>query len=533
MTRLEPRTVVSVLLFSSRPTKPYRVLLFRRSGKVSTYQHKLAPIAGSVEKSDKTPLDAAWRELEEETGLGPYHVELLRRGPGFEFTDETAVSGKDGEGEKVGRIWKVSPFAFRFKKDPVDEHNKVDTSVLKIDWEHLGCEWHNVDDILNGKILDQCVPRLEVTLGQVWVDPESPLYAGLEELRLDHTQGARQLATLAVKWLINIVEHDQRTKPLDNREELAKWWKDFPLQAFHLAFNGRPSMSAPISSAIVTALKDAEKAVNLGPPSAATVKESLEVYIKRRGEISRRVSVQFAALLRNVFDVSNKGQPDERPLRILTLSFSSTIKAAILHALDSDETRLIDLAILESRPLFEGVTLAQALTQEAHDRRSGRKPGLKFHERLRIVVGPDASVGILSRAADFVIIGADRISECGDVSNKVGSLPAVLTSKEVTKNSVKVVCVSETEKIAPPGASEEHPDEDNDHSEVAGSWNVDNTLTWDEMVDVRNVYFEWVPAKHIDYYVCEDGALLRKDIEKKSKRIAEVTSEVFSGLQHV
>ncbi|KAK5241079.1 hypothetical protein LTR40_010670, partial [Exophiala xenobiotica] len=92
MSRLERRTVVSILLFPPRINKPYRVLLFRRSEKVSTYRNKLAPIAGSVEEDDKTPLDAAWRELKEETRLGPQHIELWRRSPGFEFTDEKAVT---------------------------------------------------------------------------------------------------------------------------------------------------------------------------------------------------------------------------------------------------------------------------------------------------------------------------------------------------------------------------------------------------------------------------------------------------------
>ncbi|KAI1620027.1 hypothetical protein EDD37DRAFT_641667 [Exophiala viscosa] len=528
MARLERRTVVSVLLFPSKSTKPYQVLLFRRSEKVHTYTNKLAPIAGSVEESDKTPLDAAWRELKEETCLGPQHVELWRRGPGFEFTDETAVSGKDGQGEKIGRIWKVWPFAFRFQKDLVDEHNNVDTSVLKIDWEHLSCEWNYVDDILTGKILDQCVPRLEVTLGQVWVDPDSPLHHGLEELRLDHTNGARQLATKAVQSLIKIVEHEQRSKTLDTPGELAKWWKTFCLQAFHLAFNGRPSMGAAISSAVVTALKAAQEEANFG---FANVKQSLALYVERRGEISRRVSEQFAALLHDEFEVSNDGQSANRPLRILTLSSSSTIKAAILHVLDTDETRLIELRILESRPLFEGVGFAQALTKEAQGRRQGLKPGLKFHERLRLVVASDASVGILSRDADILIIGADRISESGDVSSKTGSLPAALTSREVTRNAVRVVCISETEKIASPGASEEHEEEDNDYDEVAQTWKMESDLTWDEMVIVRNVYFEWVPAQLIDYYVCEDGVLLRDDIKEKSKLISDLTSEVFSRLQ--
>ncbi|KAL6248263.1 hypothetical protein RBB50_004518 [Rhinocladiella similis] len=531
MVRLEKRTVVSVLLFSLTPTKPYRVLLFRRSEKVSTYRNKLAPIAGSVELEDKTPLDAAWRELKEETCLGPQHIELWRRGPGFQFTDVKAVVGKDGKGETVGRTWHVWPFAFRFKKDLVDEHNNVDTSIFKMNWEHVNLEWNFVEDILSGKILEQCVPRLEITLGQVWVDPDSQLYKGMEELRLDHTHGARELATMAVKTLVRIVEDDQREKKILSPDDLAKWWKDLRLQAFHLAFNGRPSMGAAISSAIVNALHAAQSIIDTGGPTVIEdVRRCLEAYVARRTEIAMRVSEQFSTLLKDMFPAADRGGGDRKPIKILTLSFSSTIKAAILRALDEDETRTMELRILESRPLFEGVHFAEALTKEAQDRLQGLKAGLHLHDRLRIHVSTDASVGVLSRDADILIIGADRISESGDVSNKTGSLPAVLTSKEVTHGSIKVICISEADKIAPPGAAEEHPEEDNDKTELMGSWKAKAPLSWDEMVTIRNVYFEWVPAKYIDLYVCEDGVLDQDAIKTKSKLVADLTTKAFSDL---
>jgi methylthioribose-1-phosphate isomerase len=76
-----------------------------------------------------------------------------------------------------------------------------------------------------------------------------------------------------------------------------------------------------------------------------------------------------------------------------------------------------------------------------------------IHGRLRMVIATDASVGILSKDVDLVIIGADRISEAGDMSNKTGSLAAVLASKEVTHGSAIVVCISEADKIAPTGTA--------------------------------------------------------------------------------
>lgn len=523
---LERRTVVSVLLFPSQPyaSKPNRVLLFRRSDKVSTYQRKLAPIAGSVEKDDKNPLAAAWRELKEETGFGPQQIELWRRGVGFEFTDERAVSGQN-PGQMKGRIWQVWPFAFRLREHIRDEDNDVDKLGLKLDWEHLGCEWRDVNDVLRGKILDDCVPRLEVTLGQVWVDPDGLLHQGLEELRLDHTHGARELATMAVKSLIRIVEQDQRNQ---HNQDTRQWWKGIQQQAFHLAFNGRPSMGAAISSALTTALQDAQAHIDAPMPDAITkVKRSLEAYVARRGQISKQVSDQFSGFLQNKFKSRAQEGTRTTSVKILTLSSSSTIKAALLAALDADEALSLELRILESRPLNEGVSFAKALIDEAQRRQELGASGPQFHNRLRIVLASDASVGILSKDVDLVILGADRVSESGDVSNKTGSLMTALVSQAVTGGSASVVCVTESEKIAIPGSTEDHPVEDNDTSELANSWHMQTSQLWNEMVTVRNVYFEWVPAKLISHYVCEDGELSTQEIQQKSNRVSELVKEVF------
>jgi translation initiation factor 2B subunit (eIF-2B alpha/beta/delta family)/8-oxo-dGTP pyrophosphatase MutT (NUDIX family) len=521
----ERRTVVSSLIFPSRPyaSKPYRVLLFRRSDKVGTYQRKLAPVAGSVETYDKNPLAAAWREIKEETDLGPQQLELWRRGAGFEFTDEKAVSGQHG-GKPKGRIWKVWPFAFRLKGAVADQDNDVSKLGLKLDWEHLGCQWTDVDDVLDGRILDDCVPRLEITLGQLWVDPGSVLHQGLEELRLDHEHGARELATMAIRSLVKIVEHDQREQPPDMKQ----WWRRFQQQAFHLAFNGRPSMGAAISGAVATALKDAKEQVDAtGKNSLDQVKHSLEAYIVRRSQITKQVSDQFSKFLQDRFKTSQTGTVGTGTIKILTLSSSSTIKAAILHALDADESLTLELRILESRPLNEGAGFAKMLTNEAQRRRENQSSGPGFHNRLRIILASDASVGILSKDVDLVVIGADRISEAGDVSNKTGSLAATVVSKFVTNGSVDVVCISESEKIAVPGTADEHQEEDNDKEELTTSWHVQPSAAWEEMVTVRNVYFEWCPAEHIDHYICEYGTLSTEDIRQRSKHTSELLQEVF------
>jgi len=529
---LEPRSVVSGLLFPPDPyaANPPRLLVFRRSDKVRTYKRKLAPISGSIETYDQSPLAAAWRELGEETRLQPKDVELWRKGAGFRFTDETALSGQDGKGPKKGRIWTVWPFAFRLKRELVEEGGVDGSGVsLKIDWEHLNYEWRTVDEILSGKILDDCVPRLESTLGQVWVDQDSVLYRGLEQLRLDHVRGARELATMAVRSLIEIIQDEQQKDQDLPPERVEDWWKAFRRQAFHLAVNGRPSMGAAISAAVLTALARVRPEVAAGGSGVRDrVKEGLQRYVEERGEVITRVGHRFSEALGDWFGTSN------RVIRILTLSSSSTIRSAILHALDNDPTCRVELRILESRPLYEGVSFAKFLTAEAQRRQAGQSTGPSLHDRLHIVLASDASVGILSKDVDLVLIGADRISEAGDVSNKTGSLPAVLTSKAVTDGAARVVCISELDKIAPPGSTEEHGEEDNDRDEVMNGWqlgpdmqNPGSENLWNEVVTVRNVYFEWVPAKYVDAYVCETGLLNRDEIGKQSTRVKDLAEEMF------
>ena len=86
-----------------------RVLLLRRSQRVSTYRDKWAAVSGSVET---IPVEAAWSELREETGLGPADLDLLATGEPLEVTDG-------------GTRWIVHPFRFRI----------TGTGRLRLNWE--------------------------------------------------------------------------------------------------------------------------------------------------------------------------------------------------------------------------------------------------------------------------------------------------------------------------------------------------------------------------------------------------------------
>lgn len=99
-------------------------------------------------------------------------------------------------------------------------------------------------------------------------------------------------------------------------------------------------------------------------------------------------------------------------------------------ALEDLET--LELRILESRPLFEGASLASSLLSQF---KSQFPQGTK---NLEVKIYTDASAAHAATGVDLVLLGADRISSTKGVSNKTGSLPAVLSAKHI-QPSVKVL----------------------------------------------------------------------------------------------
>ncbi|KAK8068660.1 hypothetical protein PG994_005276 [Apiospora phragmitis] len=205
---LQKREVAASFLFRTAPDDPgkVQVALFRRSGDVRTYPHKLAPISGSVEKEDADSLATALREIKEETTLGLASIKLLHKGKPYSFVDES-----------IGRQWTIHPFAFRLKS--AGEGGKGETGTT-IDWEHEGWEWHDPLQV-DGS---EGVPRLRDSLRRVWPEIDigaragRALALGLLRLQADHESGARQLATKAVSILRSVIA---------NSDGLARddfWW---------------------------------------------------------------------------------------------------------------------------------------------------------------------------------------------------------------------------------------------------------------------------------------------------------------------
>ncbi len=116
-----PQAVTCVLMHQGK------VLLLRRSDRVRTYKGLWGGVAGYVEPGEQ-PLQTAYKELREETGLTPDLVRLVAQAEPIAFTDVY-------QGERYD--WTIHPFLFELLKD----------KNLKIDWEHSEYRWVKNKDL--------------------------------------------------------------------------------------------------------------------------------------------------------------------------------------------------------------------------------------------------------------------------------------------------------------------------------------------------------------------------------------------------
>jgi translation initiation factor 2B subunit (eIF-2B alpha/beta/delta family) len=467
------------------------------------------------------PIKAAWREINEETSLTPQDIELWRQGKPYSFSDPS-----------IGRQWTIHPFAFRLKRR--DEGGKGEAAI-KIDWEHEEWEWYDPKDVVDDEHFGG-VPHLAESLQRVYFEKDmtdkasGALRSGLEQLRIDHSSGSHELTTLALKAFRDVLVHLQGD---------TDWWETTRMAAWHLWKNGRESMGAATLNAFLGVLADIDNIKSRGPETQWNrILTAVDHHLERRRETASHIKEAFNAYLHSDF-LPNIQSQGKNKITLLTLSASSTIRASILDAFISLPVSHLDLRILESRPLFEGASMASSLLSEFE---SKFPPSSGQH--LRISVYTDASAALAAKDVDFVLLGADRISSSGSISNKTGSLPAVLCTKHISPEA-KVLVFSGLEKVAEPGAEDDHQPEENDPIEVISPW-VDTGVkgvcklqegvrgikkdTSNCAVEVKNVYFEWVDANMIDAFITEEGAMGAFDIRNKALEVQRKAEKYFSSL---
>ncbi|MCL2149922.1 MAG: NUDIX domain-containing protein [Dehalococcoidia bacterium] len=101
------------------------ILLLRRSSQVGSFQGRWAGVSGYVESS---PDDQSLIEIQEETGLSPDEVTLVRRGCPLMVDDA-----------ETHTCWVVHPYLY----------HTADVCVIKTDWEHSEFRWIEPRELLD------------------------------------------------------------------------------------------------------------------------------------------------------------------------------------------------------------------------------------------------------------------------------------------------------------------------------------------------------------------------------------------------
>ncbi len=189
---------------------------------------------------------------------------------------------------------------------------------------------------------------------------------------------------------------------------------------------------------------------------------------------------------------------------ILTNSFSSSVFSILKRARSLDASaqkrKKIKVRVLESRPLYEGRNLAKKLGNLGID--------------VTLIV--DSAMGLFIKDADFVLVGADCVSERFFV-NKIGTHPLALLAKN---KKIPLYVASEKSKFIP----EKYRFKSTHQGEITEVYEK-KLLN----VKVENPYFEEIPISWCERIITEDGLLMPGEVSKLIRKI-KVSKELMNKL---
>jgi translation initiation factor 2B subunit (eIF-2B alpha/beta/delta family) len=167
---------------------------------------------------------------------------------------------------------------------------------------------------------------------------------------------------------------------------------------------------------------------------------------------------------------------------IMTISRSSTVQAALLHARRT--RRRFEVICAEARPECEGRMMAAELARHG----------------IKVSLAVDTLVLSMVPRAKLILVGADHLDEQGLI-NKIGTYALTVVAKA---HNIPVYALCGSNKFLPPGYT---PPPQN-------QW--DSSQVWDEAppsVTVHNTYFDHTPTSHLWGIVTEQGVLPTVGIE--------------------
>jgi translation initiation factor eIF-2B subunit delta len=275
----------------------------------------------------------------------------------------------------------------------------------------------------------------------------------IEDLAADNISGAAEIAGAGAEVLALFADEAEAEDAGSFLRQLATTGKAL-IQA-------QPSM-APLFNLVNSALASLE-----GTKDVATARKVLKAAAEAYGEQlrlgSERIAKQALALLTSGSSV-------------LTHSRSSTVLATLLLA----RRRGLDFEVVctESRPIYEGRTVAASLAQEG----------------IKVTLITDSAAGHGVSRADVVLVGADSVSGDGLV-NKVGTYALALAARA---KSVPFYALCGTEKFLPADYPHFHIEEQDPHEVWPGH---------PPEVKVLNLYFDLTPLEYVSGVVTEEGIL--------------------------
>jgi translation initiation factor 2B subunit (eIF-2B alpha/beta/delta family) len=437
-----------------------RILLALRSDDVSTYPRHWAGISGYLEREQ--PLERAFLELAEESGLARASLILLRSGNPLDIEDAAR-----------GLRFRVHPFLFY--TDTPDQ--------VRSDWEAARLEWVPLEEVLLRR-RQPTVPQLYEAFQNVWPPwpIEQALHANLEAavawLQTDRTMGAGQLARSAAGELIKLVRVAQGDLPPGAQAAPCEAHAGAGTPAVRGAREAGPdgSIAQRPMRDILDRLASARPAMAPLVNMMAAIGGLLQKTPERSGAVHliRGIQEMIAhsawAERETARRASERFAPGER---LMTISYSGTVAAALRAAAG----KLAGLVVCEGRPLLEGRRLAAELAAAG----------------LPVTLITEAQAFLFMRHTDRLVLGADAVLPDGSIRNKAGSALLALAATELGK---PVTVVADSWKRVPPGSPAETACEENSPAEV-----------WDAAphnVSLANLYFEVIPRRWIAELIDEN-----------------------------
>lgn len=283
--------------------------------------------------------------------------------------------------------------------------------------------------------------------------------AQIGELADDHTSGAVEIATRAASVLLLFAAEAEAEDEHSFQRQLAAAGKAL-IQA-------QPSM-APLFNLVNSVVAGVQGARDL-EAARKLVRTTSEAFRAELGRRSEMIAQRTLSLL-------------PEGCTVLTHSRSSTVLAALQLA--ANRGRLAEVVCTESRPSYEGRTVAATLAQEG----------------IRTTLITDSAAGHFMARVNLVMVGADSVSRDGLV-NKMGTYAIALAARD---RGVPFFALCGTEKFLPT---------DYPYFRIAPQDPQEVWLEHPQGVEVLNLYFDVTPLEYVSAVITERGELHLGELE--------------------